>query len=220
MEDCAPSTFLGSWALVAPYLWTRFRIFNRPVLEEYVFWIKGGLHLFHSCLHVVWNGLPPIAKELDLSFESVTIIRAPSLQASLTDIHHDTSLKFILEDDFISSTSKARIRSYLSKGACLWLVVKPSIYSFCIAHFIFTSTLHFHMGLIQPSAFCFITCECEHRLDASSTHLICCTFGGQWIATHDAIWNVIYALTQKSGHVLWKETWYAFTSRISLFVNP
>jgi hypothetical protein len=36
MEDCAPSTFLRSWVLVAPYLCSRFHIFNRPILEEYV----------------------------------------------------------------------------------------------------------------------------------------------------------------------------------------
>jgi hypothetical protein len=28
MEDYAPSTFLGSWALVAPYLCSRFHIFD------------------------------------------------------------------------------------------------------------------------------------------------------------------------------------------------
>ncbi len=41
-EDCAPSTFIGNWALVAPYLCTRFIIFDRPILEDYVFQIKGG----------------------------------------------------------------------------------------------------------------------------------------------------------------------------------
>jgi hypothetical protein len=33
MDDCAPFVFLGSWALMAPYLCSRFRIFNSPVLE-------------------------------------------------------------------------------------------------------------------------------------------------------------------------------------------
>jgi hypothetical protein len=36
MEDYAPSTFLGCWALVALYLCSKFRVFDRPVLEEYV----------------------------------------------------------------------------------------------------------------------------------------------------------------------------------------
>jgi hypothetical protein len=36
MEDYAPSAFLGGWALVALYLCSRFRIFDRPILEEYV----------------------------------------------------------------------------------------------------------------------------------------------------------------------------------------
>jgi hypothetical protein len=46
MEDCAPSIFLGSWALVALYLCSRFCIFDRPILEEYVSQVKGGPHLF------------------------------------------------------------------------------------------------------------------------------------------------------------------------------
>jgi hypothetical protein len=36
MEDCAPSSFLGNWVLVAPYLCSRFGIFDRPILEKYV----------------------------------------------------------------------------------------------------------------------------------------------------------------------------------------
>jgi len=31
------SVFLGSWALVASYLCSKFCITNRPILEEYVF---------------------------------------------------------------------------------------------------------------------------------------------------------------------------------------
>jgi hypothetical protein len=37
MEDCAPSIFLRSWVLVALYLCFKFRIFDKPVLEKYVF---------------------------------------------------------------------------------------------------------------------------------------------------------------------------------------
>jgi hypothetical protein len=64
------------------------------------------------------------------------------------DIHRDTSFKSILEDDSISSTFKACIRFCSGKGVGLWLIVKPSINSFHIAHFIFTLALCFHLGLI------------------------------------------------------------------------
>jgi hypothetical protein len=75
-------------------------------------------------------------------FESLIIIGAPILQASLMDLHHDTSLRFILEDDSISFISTAHIHFRLSKGAGLWLNVKPSIYSS------FTLVMHFCFGLI------------------------------------------------------------------------
>ncbi len=45
--------FLRSWALVPPYLCSRFYIFDRPILEEYVSQVEGGPHLFQSCLRVV-----------------------------------------------------------------------------------------------------------------------------------------------------------------------
>ncbi len=45
MEECAPFVFLGSWVLVPPYLCSRFHIFYKLVLEEYVFQVEGGLHL-------------------------------------------------------------------------------------------------------------------------------------------------------------------------------
>jgi len=94
------------------------------------------------------------------------------------DIHHDTSFRSILEDDSISSTFKTHICNCSSKGVGLWLIVRPSICLFHIAHFTFTSMLHFCFSLIQPLAFSLFMCECEHGLDASSTHLTCYSFGG------------------------------------------
>jgi hypothetical protein len=119
--------------------------------------------------------------------KTVVVISTPSLQAVLMDIHHNSSLRSILEDDSISSTSKTYIRSCLGKGVGLWLVAKLSICLFCIAHSIFTSTLCFHLNLIQFSNFCFLTCECGHELNTFGTHLTRCLFRGQQITTHDAI---------------------------------
>jgi hypothetical protein len=52
MEDYAPSTFLGSWALVPPYLCFKFHIFNRPILKKYVSQVKGGHTSFsHALMH-------------------------------------------------------------------------------------------------------------------------------------------------------------------------
>jgi hypothetical protein len=66
-----------------------------------------------------------------------------------------------------------------ARGHGLWLIVKPSIHSFRIVHFTFTSALHFCFNLIQPSTFSLFKCECGHGLDASNTHLTCCPFGGR-----------------------------------------
>ncbi len=148
MEDCAPSIFLMNWALVAPYLCSRFRIFDKLVLEEYVFQVEGGPHLFQSYLRVAQDGLPPATREMLLSFKNLVVISALGLQASLMDIHHDTSLRFILKEGSISSSFKVHICFYSGKGARLWLITRPYISSFRIAHSIFTLMLHFCLGLI------------------------------------------------------------------------
>ncbi len=47
MEDFAPSKFLGSWALVIPYLCFKFLIFDRFILEKYIFQVKGAYTCFN-----------------------------------------------------------------------------------------------------------------------------------------------------------------------------
>ncbi len=104
------------WVLVVLFLCTNFRIFDRFVVEEYIFHVDRGPHLFQSCLCVARDDFLPIVRDMHFSFESLAITGTISLQASLMNIHHDTSLRSILEDDFISLTSKAHIYSCLARG--------------------------------------------------------------------------------------------------------
>jgi hypothetical protein len=96
------------------------------------------------------------------------------------DIHHNTSVRSLLEDDSISLAFKACICSCLGKGVGLWFITRPSIHSFHIARSTFTSTLHFHLSLIQPLTFSFLTCDYGHGLDTFDMHIVCCPFG-QWM---------------------------------------
>jgi len=156
MEDCAPFAFLGSCILVVPYLCSRFHIFNILVLEKYVFQVERGSHLLQSCLCAARDGLLPVANEMHSSFEILVIIDALGLQTSLINIHHDTFLRSILEDDFISLISRTRIHFCLGKRARQWLVARPYFYSFHIADSIFTSMLCFFcLNLIQLSTLSF-----------------------------------------------------------------
>jgi hypothetical protein len=43
-----------------------------------------------------------------------------------------------------------------------------------------------------------------------------CLFRGQWIVTHDAIRDVMYAFVRESEHIVWREWGYAFTPGIFL----
>jgi hypothetical protein len=185
MEDCAPSFFYGNRVLMTHCLCFKFCIFSRFILKKFVSQVEGAQHLLQSCFHVAQNDLPHTTKKMHPSFENLVITVTPSLHAFFMDTQHDISLRSILEDDFIPSTSKVRIHSCSSKGAKLSLVAKPSICSFPITHFTFTSTLCFCFGLIQPLASSLLTYKCGHKLHASNTHLAHCPFRDQQIITHD-----------------------------------
>jgi hypothetical protein len=73
------------------------------------------------------------------------------------NIHHDTSLRFILEDDFGFLVSRVRVHSCSGKGAMVWLITKPFICLFHIAHFTFILRLRFCLSLIQPLISSFFT---------------------------------------------------------------
>jgi hypothetical protein len=88
-----------------------------------------------------------------------------------------------------------------------------------LKNLVFTATLCFCLNLIQPSTSNLLTCECGYGLDTFDTHLTCCLFRGQRIATHDIIKDVMYALAQKNGYNVWKEWWYALMSGASLRAN-
>ncbi len=131
-------------------------------------------------------------------FLSLVITNTLGLKASLMDIHHNTSLRPILKDDSISFVSRAHICFCSDKEPTrLWLIAWPSICSIYIAHFIFTLAMHFCFDLIQSLTISLIMCECEYGLNVFDTHLAHCLFGGQQIATHDAIIDVMYTFTQK-----------------------
>ncbi len=111
------------------------------------------------------------AKDMYLSFESLVVINALGLHASLMDFHNDTFF-----NDFIFSAYKAHIHSCSGKGTGLWLVVRPFMCLFCIGHYVFISVLCFRLHSIQPSTFSLFMCECGHKLNASNTHLDRCPF--------------------------------------------
>jgi hypothetical protein len=83
------------------------------------------------------------------------------------------SLKFIFNlknsDDLLNFWKKLIC---LLKELIIWLVVRPFICSFHIAHSTFILMMGFHFGLIQLSASNPFTCECEYKLDVSSMHYL------------------------------------------------
>ncbi len=159
MEDYAPSIFLRNWTVVAPYLCSKFRIFDKPILEQYVSQVEGGPHLLQSYLRATRNGLPPTTRDMHPFFQNLAITSTPSLQASLMNFHHDTSLRSILENDSISSSSRAHICSCSGKGNKA-MVGCQAIYLFILHH-----TLYFHLSIAfslqfdQPSTSSTFTCE-------------------------------------------------------------
>jgi hypothetical protein len=109
------------------------------------------------------------------------------------DIHHDTSFRSVLEDDSFLMLLEPTFAFVGAKGGAM--VDYWAIYMY-VPH----RTLYFHinnnfcLSLIQPSKSSLFMCECGHGSNASGTHLTCCPFKGQQIATHNTIKDVMYAL--------------------------
>jgi hypothetical protein len=53
---------------VVLYLCFKFFIFNRPILEKYVYQVEGGPHLLHSWLRVTQDDLPLVVREMHFFF--------------------------------------------------------------------------------------------------------------------------------------------------------
>jgi hypothetical protein len=152
------------------------------------------------------------------SFVSLVVISTPNLQASLrpSTMTHPSCLSCKMIP-FPQHQELTFVLVWAKGQGYGWLLGHLSV---CFAsHILFTLALHFRLDLIQPLTSSLLTCECGHGLDASSTHLTRCPFGGQWITTHDAIRDVMYALVWKSGHFVWRKWWYTFTSGVSLRAN-
>ncbi len=124
-------------------------VFSTSLFWKDMFFKLKGAHICFSHAYVQYKmAFFFIPKEIHLFFENLTVIGISSLHALLMDIHHDTFLRSILGDDFISLAFRTHICSYSGKGPRLWLIARPSIRSFHIAHFTFTSMLRFHFNLI------------------------------------------------------------------------
>ncbi len=134
MEDYAPFIFLGSWALVALYLSSKFHLSIQPFCRSIFFKVERGPHLFQSCLRATRDGLLHVVREMHFSFENLTVSNTLDLQAFLMDIHHDTSLKSIFEDDSISLTFRAHI--------CFFFQARGQGYGWLLSHLFIRFTLH------------------------------------------------------------------------------
>ncbi len=187
MEDYASSTFLGGWTLVAPYLRSRFHIFNRPILDDYLSWVEKAPTYFSlayvqhemtfllqlricTFLLKVWQLLAP---QVHMHFLQTSTMTHPlSLSLRMTPFPQHLKPTFILVR--ARGQGYSQLLSHLSIRFASHTLFSPQ-------------RLRFRLGVIQPLASNLLMCECEHMLDTSSTHLIHCMFGGQWIATRDAI---------------------------------
>ncbi len=148
MEDCAPIYFFKGIGLSWFRICASFAFSIDPLWRNMFIKLRGAPHLLQLCFCATQSNLPPTTRKMHPSFESLVITGTWGLHASLMDIHHDASFRFILEDDSISLASKTCIRSCSNKGIGLWLIIKSSISSFHIAHYIFTLMLYFHLSLI------------------------------------------------------------------------
>ncbi|CAM6084315.1 unnamed protein product [Calypogeia fissa] len=76
-----------------------------------------------------------------------------------------------------------------------------------MSSFIFTTSLPVRLGLPHPGLLGQPSCVCGHPLDPVRTHILHCSHGSEWTATHDDLHNVLAAIARDAGyHVSTEQT--------------
>ncbi len=133
-----PTSYLGSWVLVALVITTRFMVDQCPFLLEALTQINNNTFLFQQHLKVTCDLLPPPTHACLPSFEQLIRQQMVQLQVSISEcLHHHTLLSMFSDETFKAPSCSNFIMFWL-KGRCLLY----SSTSFPSLSIIFPSFLH------------------------------------------------------------------------------
>ena len=203
-SSIAPVAYLGSWALVASALATRFHQSYQPILTEVIASVEDSQLPFQCALRDARALLPEIARDAIPPFESLLISPPEHVQQRLSDKLASSTFDQLVAD-VPTDEARARLRSVAGPGAGAWITASPIIVSLQMAPDLYTTAIRTRLGLSHPGLQGHLTCICGHSMDAQGTHLLRCPRGGERTAAHDAVRDAIAAIASESSYRVSRE---------------
>jgi hypothetical protein len=90
----------------------------------------------------------------------------------------------------------ACLRSCEGLKANAWLFVCLGVSLFHLPSNVFTSTLHIRLGFPCPLTLKVTHCLYGQALNVVKSHLLICSHGGEWIASHDVVQNAFVSIAK------------------------
>ncbi len=114
----------------------------------------------------------------------------------------------------------ACLRSCEGLKANVWLFVRLGVSLFHLPSNVFTSTLHIRLGFPRPLTFKVTHCLYGQLLNVVKTHLLLCSHGGEWIASHDLVQNAFVSIAKDIRfHVSHEQTHVLPSPSLVFFIN-
>ncbi len=207
----APTTYLGSWALIVPVITTRFMVDQCPFLLEISTRVNNNTFPFQQHFKATCDLLLPPACACLLPFEQLIGQQMVHLQDSILErLHHRALFSMISNGTY--EVHRARILSCFSPRVSVWLKTRPIFPTFWLSSPISCIALHMRLGLPHPLIASIPWCVCTHPIDPMGIHLWCCVHGNKCIRTHDVICNTFTTITRDANFHMRQEQLHVLPS--------
>ncbi len=100
-----------------------------------------------------------------------------------------------------------RLKLCVGQSARAWLLTSLIILLFCLLSNVLSIALHVKLNLSHLLVLGVSHYICSHLSNLMGIHLLCCVHGGERMALHDVVPNVIMAIAKDAKfHVSWRQT--------------
>ncbi len=132
------------------------------------------------------------------------------LQENISKKLHDHSFSNIISK-MIFNFHHTHLKSCVGPRVSTWLFVHLVILSFHLALDVFCSMLCIRLGLPHPLTLGLIHYICGQPLNLVGTHLLCCSHGREWIASHNVVQDIYTSIV--------KDTWFHVSKPMSFYYS-
>ncbi len=207
----APTTYLGSWALIVLIIIIRFMVDQRPFLLGTLAWIDNNTFPVQHHLKATCDFLPPLAHVCFLLFKQFIKQQLIQFQDCISEcLHHHTFANILFDGTFENHC--VWILSCYGPKVSIWFTTWPIFPTFWLFFSFFSIAFCMRLWLPHPSITCIPWCVCAHPIDLMGIHLLCCVHDNECTGTHDAIHNTFVTIGQNVSFCVGREQLHALPS--------